>query len=167
MREIKIKGKIYILKYSYKAAKCQECVQKAFELVTGASMLRNISNAENPSIAELLSGVSEQVSEIPSLCDTFMYAGLMSENKVETEEIAGDLLIDYMEENEKSYNDMFESFKECMIEDGFFKVSGIEQMVEQMNKGTEEVQTPEAKIPAKKTVAKKTVAKVEKLTLIK
>ena len=159
MRELKINGKIYILKFTHKAAKCQKCVQKVFELLTGASVMRGMDNREEPTLAGMLTGVAYQVGEIPSLCDTLMYAGLKAENPVDTEEEAGDLLISYMEETGKDYAEIFESLKECMEEDGFFKISGIDKMIQNMNNAMNE-EVPEEKTeeePKKpKTTTKKT-----------
>ena len=158
MRELKINGKIYVLKFTHKAAKCQKCVQKVFELLTGASVMRGMDNREEPTLAGMLTGVAYQVGEIPSLCDTLMYAGLKAENPVDTEEEAGDLLISYMEETGKDYAEIFESLKECMEEDGFFKISGIDQMIQSMNEAMEK-EDPEEKTEVQKkpkTTAKKT-----------
>ena len=134
MREIKIKGKPYIIKFTHKAAKCQNCVQKVFELVTGAMTMGNLPTDREPTLADMISATSAQVAMIPSLCDTMMFAGLKAENPVATEEEAGDLLIEYMEETGKGYAEIFESFKECMEDDGFFKIAGIEDMAKNMSK---------------------------------
>ena len=157
MRELKMNGQIYILKFTHKAAKCQKCVQKVFELLTGASVMRGMDNGEEPTLAGMLTGVAYQVGEIPSLCDTLMYAGLKAENPVDTEEEAGDLLISYMEETGKDYAEIFESLKECMEEDGFFKISGIDQMIQNMNNAMNEEVPEELKKP--KTATKKTSTK--------
>lgn len=164
MREIKINGKIYIIKFTHKAAKCQNCVQKVFELATGTTAMRGFSESKEPTLGDMISGVAMQVAEIPSLCDTLMFAGLKAENPVETEEQAGDLLIEYMEETGKGYAEIFESFKECMAEDGFFKIAGIEDMIQSMNKSVEETMESQKETkPAKTTkkTTKKTTAKTE------
>lgn len=138
MREIKINGKIYTIKFTHKAAKCQNCVQSVFELVTGTVMMGNLPTDREPTISDMINSVGIQVAKIPSLCDTLMFAGLKAENPVATEEEAGDLLIEYMEETGKNYTEIFESFKECMTEDGFFKIAGIEDMIQKMNKSMKE-----------------------------
>lgn len=161
MREIKIDGKIYIIKFTHKAAKCQSCVQKVFELATGTTTMRGLSTDKEPTLGDMISGVAMQVAEIPSLCDTLMFAGLKAENPVKTEEEAGDLLIQYMEETGKGYAEIFESFKECMAEDGFFKIAGIEDMIQRMNKSVEETMESQKETkPAKKTT--KTTEKATK-----
>lgn len=155
MRELKIGGKIYTLKFTHKAAKCQKCVQKVFELATGASLMKGISDGNGPTISGMLTGVAVQVSEIPALCDTLVYAGLKAENPVETEEEAGDLLISYMEETGKGYAEIFESLKECLEEDGFFKISGIDQMIQSMNEAMEK-EDPEKEVKTEETPKKQT-----------
>lgn len=155
MREIKINGKIYTIKFTHKAAKCQNCVQSVFELVTGTVMMGNLPTDREPTISDMINSVGTQVAKIPSLCDTLMFAGLKAENPVETEEEAGDLLIAYMEETGKNYAEIFESFKECMTEDGFFKIAGIEDMIHIMNKSMKEDETIQAEVEQKKPVMKK------------
>ncbi len=155
MREIKINGKIYTIKFTHKAAKCQNCVQSVFELVTGTVMMGNLPTDREPTISDIINSVGTQVAKIPSLCDTLMFAGLKAENPVETEEEAGDLLIEYMEETGKNYAEIFESFKECMTEDGFFKIAGIEDMIQTMNKLMKEEDTIQAEVEQKKTALKK------------
>lgn len=163
MREIKIKGKPYIIKFTHKAAKCQNCVQKVFELATGVLAMGNLPTDREPTLADMINATSAQVAMIPSLCDTMMFAGLKAENPVATEEEAGDLLIEYMEEAGKGYAEIFESFKECMEEDGFFKIAGIEDMTRNMGKSIQAETEPEATAvetpePKKKTTTKKTTS---------
>lgn len=155
MREIKIKGKIYTIKFTHKAAKCQNCVQRVFELLTGTMAMGNLPTDREPTLADMINSVGTQVAMIPSLCDTMMYAGLKAENPVATEEEAGDLLIEYMEETGKNYAEIFESFKECMTEDGFFKIAGIEDMIQSMNKSIQ-AEAEQEKTEEKETTEKTT-----------
>lgn len=159
MREIKIKGKPYIIKFTHKAAKCQNCVQKVFELATGTIAMGNLPTDREPTLADMINVTSAQVAMIPSLCDTMMFAGLKAENPVETEEEAGDLLIEYMEEIGKGYAEIFESFKECMEEDGFFKIAGIEDMAKNMNKSIRATVDPEETTVEEPEKTKKTAKK--------
>ena len=160
MREIKINGKIYTIKFTHKAAKCQNCVQSVFELVTGTVMMGNLPTDREPTISDMINSVGMQVAKIPALCDTLMFAGLKAENPVATEEEAGDLLIEYMEETGKGYVEIFESFKECMTEDGFFKIAGIEDMIRKMNKSMKEdkEETIQAETEGEKPVEEKPVS---------
>lgn len=162
MREIKINGKIYTIKFTHKAAKCQNCVQSVFELVTGTTMMGNLPTDSEPTISDIINSVGMQVAKIPSLCDTLMFAGLKAENPVETEEEAGDLLITYMEETGKNYAEIFESFKECMTEDGFFKIAGIEDMIQTMNKSMKEDEAIQAETAQGKSETKKKKASDQK-----
>lgn len=158
MREIKINGKVYVIKFTHKAAKCQKCVQKMFEIITGAYVVKSSSNGNDLTLADMITSMTAQTAEIPTLCDTLMYAGLKAENPVETEEEAGDLLIAYMEETGKDYAEIFESFKECMTEDGFFKIAGIESMAKTMSQSMNEA------IPAENKPVKATATKTAKKT---
>lgn len=159
MREIKIKGKPYIIKFTHKAAKCQNCVQRVFELATGAIAMGSLPTDREPTLADMINATSAQVAMIPALCDTMMYAGLKAENPVATEEEAGDLLIEYMEETGKGYVEIFESFKECMEEDGFFKIAGIEEMVKNMSESIRATNEPMETTVEEPEKSKKTTKK--------
>lgn len=165
MRVIKINGVPYTVKFSYRAAKYEDCVQKAFAILSGSVILSDATDSENPKFSDIIKGSIKQVGMIPQACDTFFFAGLIedkNENKPKTEEEAGDLLIDYMEANNKTYDDVFDSLMECMKEDGFFEKAGITQMLERMFEKKDdqaEVEKPgaeETKVtPIKKTTTKK------------
>ena len=164
MREITINGVTYQIKFSYRAAKYKKCVEEVFALLSGAVLMGDATDTAEPKFSDLIKGSCKQVAMIPSLCDTMFFAGLIedkNESKPKTEEEAGDLLISYMEENEKTYNDIYNSLMECMGEDGFFEKAGITQMLESMfNKENEENPAPKKVIPMeKKTTKKKTSTK--------
>jgi hypothetical protein len=44
----------------------------------------------------------------------------------------------YMKENKISYKKLFDDIKECMEDDGFFDLSGLTEMMEEMNNQMEE-----------------------------
>lgn len=169
MRTIKINGKTFNIKFSYRAAKYEKCVERAFALASGITFVRKAADSENPKYSDLLAGSCEQMGMTASLCDTFFYAGLIedkdNEFRPKTEEEAGELLIDYMEETGKNYADIYDSLIDCMEEDGFFKKAGITKRVESMAQAiqnqTEENPAPEQEktTATKKTTKRKTSTK--------
>ena len=54
-----------------------------------------------------------------------------------------------MDEKDIGFYDVFEEIKECMEDDGFFKRSGLQKMMEEMNKNFEELDQEEKKEPKK------------------
>ncbi len=172
MRTIKINGKPYNIKFSYRAAKYDKCVEQAFMIASGAYIFGTVGDSENPRYSDFIKGTCREVGMTAKMCDTFFYAGLIddrdNEFRPKTEEEAGDLLIDYMEETGKTYLDIYDSLVECMKEDGFFEKAGITKRVEKMNevmqKAAEEAQqespapAEEKVTPIKKTTTKKTTA---------
>lgn len=171
MRTIKINGKPFNIKFSYRAAKYESCVESAFAVLSGAMIMGSVADAETPKYSDFIKGTCRQVGAVPNLCDKFFYAGLLddkdNEYRPKTEEEAGDLLIDYMEENDKNYDEIYDSLMECMKEDGFFEKSGIQtkldNLAESMKKAQEEIENPalteETKATTKTTAKKKATTK--------
>lgn len=153
MKTIKIGDKEYILEFTFAAAEHRGLVQKMFNVLSGAYLLRNGKPDENEStVGAMLDGVSDMVSEIPHICITAFYAGLLEHNPM-TEEDAKQAMKAYMKENKLSFNMVYDEMKVCMEEDGFFDLSGLKEMLERMNesvrKMAETAEQEEMQNPAK------------------
>ena len=150
MKTITIDGKDYTLEFSFDAAENRELVQKMFNVVSGAYLVKNGKFDENGNekreqvVGTMIDGVSEMVSEIPHICITAFYAGLL-ENNPQTKEDAKNLMKSYMKENKISFNKLFDEIKDCMEDDGFFDLSGLTEMVQKMNENIEKETEKEAK----------------------
>lgn len=141
MLNLKIGEKDYTLEYSFMAAEHNETVQKMFNVVSGAYLIRNANiseeeNEERMAIA-MIEGTGEMVADIPHIVKTAFYSGLLENHNVSKEE-AYELMKQYMKENKISFKKLFEDIKQCMEDDGFFDLSGLTEMMEEMNKGVEE-----------------------------
>ena len=142
MKTITIGGKDYTLEFSFDAAENRELVQKMFNVVSGAYLVKNGKFDENGNekreqvVGTMIDGVSEMVSEIPHICITAFYAGLL-ENNPQTKEDAKNLMKSYMKENKISFNKLFDEIKACMEDDGFFDLSGLTEMIQTMNENIE------------------------------
>lgn len=151
MKTISVENKEYALKYTFDAAEHRELVQKMFNVLSGAYLVKHGGNikggekSEMSAAGAMIDGVSEMVSEIPHICITAFYAGMLGENPVSQDE-AKAIMRSYMEENKISYRKLFEEIKQCMEDDGFFDLSGLTEMMQEMNKSIEE-QTKQAKQP--------------------
>lgn len=153
MKVIKIENKDYTLEYSFKAAEHNQTVQKMFNVLSGAYLLRqtgiidNTDNAENGKeimANAMIDGASEMVADIPHIVKTAFYSGLI-ENQNVTEDEAYLLMKNYMKENKISFKKLFDDIKECMENDGFFDLSGLTEMLEEMNQKTSDVLKEQAK----------------------
>lgn len=154
MKTITVNGTDYKLEYSFEAAEHKDTVQKMFNVVSGAYMLRKAGMIEDgdgsgDSVANaMLDGTGEMVADIPHIVKTCFYSGLL-ENHGVSEEEAYDIMKTYMKENKISFKKLFDDIKECMEDDGFFDLSGLTDMLKEMQENFEEEENPkkEAKTP--------------------
>lgn len=143
MKTITINGKDLKLEFTYEAAECKELIQKMFGVVSGAYILKNGSKGK---VAAIYDGAAEIVGEIPQICKIAFYAGLL-ENNPSTEDEAKALMKAYMKENKLSYAGLYKEIKQCMEDDGFFELSGLNEMLEEMNQNAEEKIQKQPKTP--------------------
>lgn len=166
MKTININGNEYTLEYSFAAAEHKSTVQKMFNVVSGAYLVKdatfdtkeetNNEETKKNTVATMINGVSEMVADIPHIVKTTFYSGLLENQPNITEDEAYQLMKQYMKENKISFNKLFEDIKTCMEDDGFFDLSGLTEMMESMNQSMEKAQ---AEKPAKKTTKKSTSTK--------
>ena len=142
MLNLKIGEKDYTLEYSFMAAEHNETVQKMFNVVSGAYLIKKANltsegteNKEDMASA-MIEGTAEMVADMPHIVKTAFYSGLLENHNVSQEE-AYDLMKQYMKENKISFRKLFEDIKTCMEDDGFFDLSGLTEMMEEMNKSVE------------------------------
>lgn len=160
MKTILINGNEYVLEYSFKAVEHKETVQKMFNVMSGAYLVKDadMTNGEankEHSLATMIQGVSEMVADVPHIVKTAFYSGLLENHDISEEE-AYLLMKQYMKDNKCSFNKLFEDIKACMDDDGFFDLSGLNDMMERMNQNMTAAQ---AKKPAKKNTKKSTSEK--------
>ncbi|MBD9082013.1 MAG: hypothetical protein EGR48_00345 [Lachnospiraceae bacterium] len=143
MRTITVNGTELNMVFTYAAAECKELVQRMFSVVSGSYILKN--NSENRAEA-VLDGTAEMVAEIPQICSIAFYAGLLEKNPSSFED-ARSMMRTYMEENDLSYAGLYKQIKAWMEEDGFFKLSGLTEMLEEMSQNAEEKIPKQPKAP--------------------
>lgn len=138
MKTITVNGKDYKLEYSFMAAEHKDTVQKMFNVVSGAYIVKRANAIKEEDAAEaMIEGTSEMVADIPHIVKTAFYSGLL-ENENVSEDKAYEIMKAYMKENKISYRKLFDDIKECMEDDGFFDLSGLTEMLNEMNKSVEE-----------------------------
>ncbi|MGN0378541.1 MAG: hypothetical protein ACI4EU_03025 [Butyrivibrio sp.] len=127
MKTIKIGEQEYTLEFTFEAAECKNLIQNMFNLLTGAYMV----NGDN-AMQAMINGSANMLSEIPHICITAFYAGCLENNPV-TEQEARKLLKQYMKENNLTFSNVIKDIQECMKDDGFFRLTGLETMMESFN----------------------------------
>lgn len=156
MRTIKVNETEYTLEYSFASAEHKETVQKMFNVVSGAYLVKQITN-ENANAeamaSAMIDGTSEMVADIPNIVRTAFYSGLLENHSVSEAE-AYEIMKAYMKENKISFRKLFEDIKACMEEDGFFDLSGLTEMLQEMNTEMQTVKAPKTTSKKKSTGTK-------------
>lgn len=140
MKILTIGGKDYKVEFSFEAAEYKNCVDKAFKVVSGSYMARrsNYDKEDKQAMMEMIiDGTADMVSDMPLVVTSFLYAGLLEHNPVSDEAEAKGLFKQFIKENPEddraSFYGMFDFLKQCMEDDGFFKLTGLDKLVKQMN----------------------------------
>lgn len=157
MKTIKVADTEVTLEYTFEAAEYKAVVQKMYLMLTGMALVKDAEDLDNPSSTEMIDGSINMFADIPETCKIAFYAGLLENNPMSNDD-ANSLMRSYMKENKLSYTEMFEQIKECMEEDGFFHLIGLDDTLAKISEDlTPEVQKTEKK-PAdhKKPAQKKT-----------
>lgn len=139
MKTIKIGDKEYILEFTYEAADCKDHVQNMFNVISGAYIVRRAGTEdvqESDAMRAVIDGSSEMVADIPRICRIGFYAGMLENHEVSMDE-AKELMKQYMKENKLSFYRLFEDLKKWMEEDGFFDLSGLNEMIQSMGMAAE------------------------------
>ena len=140
MKTLTIGGNEYKLDYTFEASEHKDTVQKMFKVLSGAYLMRkgvvidetDEEKAKEAMVNAMIDGSAEMVADVPHIVKSAFYAGLLEHNP-KSEEEAYSLMKEYMKENKISYRKLFEDIKECMEDDGFFDLSGLTEMLQEMN----------------------------------
>ena len=137
MKEITVNGNEYKLEFSFEAVEHKELVKKMFDIVSGAIFVKSAKDLSKPTSEDMIDGSGNMIAELPHICVTAFYAGLLENNPVPQDE-AKTLMKAYMKENKLSFKMLYEELRQCMEDDGFFDLSGLREMSESMNEEMEE-----------------------------
>ena len=156
MKTLNIGDKEYVLEFSFQAAKHKQLINTMFKMLSCSYLGRSgLTGAEDETKADrasaLIDGVADMYAEMPDTVITAFYAGLMENNAVMNEAEAGKLLKQYFKDNSKddaaTFPGMFDLIKECMQDDGFFKLTGLDKMLE--NQAAAMVAETQPAVPSK------------------
>lgn len=161
MKTIKVGNKEYQLEFSFYAAECRELVQKMFNVLSMSYLYKDVNASEiekginkEMKVGMLFQGASEMVADIPHICYTAFYAGLLEHNPMSEEE-SKELMKTYMKENKLSFHTLFETIKKYMEEDGFFELSGLTEMLKMVSNPEEPKKEPKTPQDHKKSISTK------------
>lgn len=131
MKTITVNGNEYKLTFSFEAAEYKDIVQKMFKVLCGAYVVEQAEDMQNPTTKDIVNGTASMIGDTADICITAFYAGLLEENPLSHEE-AKTVMRDYMKENKLSYKKLYDELRNCMETDGFFDLSGLNDMIQQM-----------------------------------
>ena len=137
MKAITVNGNEYKVEFSFEAVEHKELVKKMFDIVSGAIFVKSAKDLSKPTSEDMIDGSGNMIAELPHICVTAFYAGLLENNPVSQDE-AKTLMKAYMKENKLSFKMLYEELRQCMEDDGFFDLSGLREMSESMNEEMEE-----------------------------
>ena len=127
MKIINIGGKDYTFEFSIEASLYNACTERVTNLMV------NIGSAQNN---EDIKSVISTISDIPAVAMTLFYAGLLENHGDEFRSIMDvkPLLRAYMTEHKEDGSGNFYAIMndmiECMGDDGFFELTGLNQMMQ-------------------------------------
>lgn len=122
MKILEIGGKNYTFKFSVDASLYSECTEKVANLFVGLGEVGNVSK------------LIKNMSNIPQQTLIMFYAGLLEchNDEIRSEKDAKDLLkqylIEHKDEDSATFYDVMNEMLECMADDGFFKLIGLEKL---------------------------------------
>lgn len=148
MKTIQIGNEQYTLEFGFEAAENKAVVQRMFNALSMSYIGKRLDlDGENSKVeiaAAMIDGTADLVSDMPFICKDAFYAGLLEHHNVDFEK-SKELMKQYMKEKKMSFKGLYEEIKETMEDDGFFDLTGLTEMVEDMNKTEKEEKAP--KIP--------------------
>ena len=125
MKKIVINDKEYTLKYSIEASLYEDCVSN----LLGMLSIGDDVNSQN------LDAMITKVAHLPAMAMKLFYAGLIEchgtsgDSSVLNEGDAIALAKTYLTEHEMSFEDLIGELIGCMQDDGFFKLTGLDEML--------------------------------------
>lgn len=141
---INVKGKEYIIEYTFEAAYNKNCVDICWNHFSGMYMMKGATAGElNEEDSEnkiaIVDKMVEHMSEVPRMAIQLFYAGLIENHGDEVKSLSDAKAI-YKEFAKEHPDDpmslefgLMDAIKNQMEEDGFFKRIGLNQFMETMN----------------------------------
>lgn len=142
MKVLEIGGKSYTVEYSIEASLYSDCTVKIIDLM-GAMETKDPKEA------------IKKMADIPKVVMTMLYAGLLEHHSDEfddendTKVLVKKYIAEHKEDGKGNFYSIMEELMECMGDDGFFKIIGLEAMSEKAVDRTKKTTKKTAKVIAK------------------
>ena len=154
---ITVNGKEYILEYTFEAAECHECIDAAMDIFGGMMTAKiDSKHSEEMQVRDFLMSLSD----LPRMAMDMFYAGLLEnhgtgpdgDGTITSRADARCLYKQFCKENPEderatSYYALCTSIAEQMEKDGFFKRTGMEDILENMESLVKSKQKKQPKKP--------------------
>ena len=125
MKTINVNGKQYTFEFTFEAAMYEECVENIIGIIDGVSAAQNNNDVQ---------GYVTTLAKAPKRVMNLAYAGLLEHHgdEINSVKAATALIKEYFTEHKDDDGSNFMSLMsmliECMEEDGFFKLIGLEEL---------------------------------------
>lgn len=140
MKRVTIGGKEYTIRYSVEASLYNDCTEKTMELLLSLGEAQGAAQAESVSYVDAAHKVITSITNIPQTAMTLFYAGLLEyhgidgDKSVRSMDDAKRLIKAYLADcnergEEKNFYDILTSLMECMGDDNFFALTGMDDML--------------------------------------
>lgn len=149
MKTIAIGGIDYTFEFTIEASLYSECTEKVTGLMVGAGSAQMEEENSKENIKSMLS----TMSDIPTVAMTMFYAGLIEhhgvsgDGKVKSIKDAKNLVKQYLSEHKEdekgNFYDLMQEMMECMADDGFFELIGLDKMFTPTPKTAKVPKTPQ------------------------
>lgn len=146
MKTITVNNKEYKLEFSIEAAEYKDIVQKMFKVLSGAYIVEEAQDMNNPTSMEIINGTANMIGDTADICKTAFYAALLEHNPLTHEESIR-VMREYMKIRKLSYKTLNDELRKMMEDDGFFNLSGLNDMIKQMYGNQTQTQNQKKKIP--------------------
>ena len=133
MRRLTINGKEYTFEFSIEASLYNECTEATMNMILGLGKAQGeVESVTEPQQAvEAMRNVFSSAANIPQTAMTLFYAGLLEHHRdsVRSVDDAKAVLADYLRESKTNFYDVMTMMLECMGEDHFFALTGLENIL--------------------------------------
>ena len=164
-----IGGRDYKLEYTIEASLYEDCIDSLMgffgrfgEIMSGANIPDNLSEEEQDRMTEKYVKKSiTGISNIPATAVTLFHAGLLEyhgpngdnsiRSKQDTKELVKQYFKDHAEDGTDNFYDLLLICVNQMGEDGFFKRTGLEKMIQSQQVKTRTISTQDHQRKAKAT----------------
>ena len=133
MKRITIDHKEYTIEYSIEASLYDECTISVMDVFVKAGMSE--AYAKNGDAKAAMDEMLSTMAGLPNRVVTLFYAGLLEhhgedgDKSVSSRDDAKKLLKKYITESNKSYMDVNNELMETIVEDNFFELIGLNEML--------------------------------------